>query len=113
MTNSRIVFFFLLLAGTVACDRIHRPRIHPHAGDATGACLLEYNDALVSGDPCCYRQGEANRCNPGIACNEASGDGCCLIYGTQATSFGGRCCLYADGSPVDGAQECQQLLSAR
>jgi hypothetical protein len=29
---------------------------------AAGTCLLAYNDALVSGDPCCYRKGAKNSC---------------------------------------------------
>ncbi|HEY5282456.1 MAG TPA: hypothetical protein VIM14_06680 [Polyangia bacterium] len=79
---------------------------------AAGTCLLAYNDALVSGDPCCYRKGAKNSCNTMIACNDRSGAGCCLIYGTESTRYGGRCCLYADGGAVDGADECQQLLTA-
>jgi hypothetical protein len=85
------------------------------ASDANGkgACLLEYNTALASGDPCCYRKGGANTCNKAITCNEASGAGCCLIYGTDNTAGGERCCLYSDGGSVDSAAECAQLLSAR
>jgi hypothetical protein len=78
-----------------------------------GACLLSYNTALVSGDDCCYRKGAANTCNPRIQCNAASGSGCCLIYGTENTKSGQRCCLYADGGNVDGADECDQLLAAK
>jgi hypothetical protein len=78
-----------------------------------GACLLSYNTALVSGDDCCYRKGAANTCDTRIKCNDRSGAGCCLIYGTENTSNGQRCCLYADGGNVDGAEECDQLLAAR
>jgi len=77
-----------------------------------GTCLLAYNDALVSGDPCCYRKGGKNSCSPSVVCNDRSGGGCCLIYGTESTRYGGRCCLYADGGAVDGADECEQLLTA-
>jgi hypothetical protein len=78
-----------------------------------GACLLSYNTALVSGDDCCYRKGAANTCDTGIKCNDRSGAGCCLIYGTENTSHGQRCCLYANGGNVDGAEECDQLLAAQ
>jgi hypothetical protein len=79
-----------------------------------GACLLEYNTALVSegADPCCYRKGGRNTCDAKIQCNVRSGEGCCLIYGTEATKDGQRCCLYADGSDNDGAGECAELLAA-
>jgi len=77
-----------------------------------GACLLEYNTALASGDPCCYHEGGANTCNKAIVCNERSGAGCCLIYGTENTAGGERCCLYADGGQVDSAPECAKLLSS-
>jgi hypothetical protein len=78
-----------------------------------GACLLEYNSALASGDACCYRKGGANTCDVNVQCNERSGQGCCLVYGTENTSFGQRCCLYAERRNVDGAGECDQLLAAK
>jgi hypothetical protein len=78
-----------------------------------GACLIEYNSALASGDACCYRKGGANTCDATVTCNDRSGAGCCLIYGTANTSYGGRCCLYANGGNVDGAEECDQLLAAK
>lgn len=78
-----------------------------------GTCLLEYNDALAVGDPCCYRAGSANTCNKNAQCNSQSGADCCLIYATDSTSYGERCCLYANGGQVDGAAECAQLLAAK
>jgi hypothetical protein len=79
------------------------------SGGAAGSCMLEYNDALASGDPCCYRQGSANTCNTSIMCNDRSGTGCCLIYGTDSTTGGSRCCLYDAGRLVDA--ECRALLA--
>jgi hypothetical protein len=84
----------------------------PDTGPA-GTCLLEYNDALAVGDPCCYRAGSANTCNKNVQCNSQSGADCCLIYATDSTSYGERCCLYANGGQVDGAAECAQLLAAK
>jgi hypothetical protein len=81
------------------------------AGAPAGACLLAYNDALVSGDSCCYRKGGANTCNTAIACNARSGAGCCLLYGTEATAGGERCCLYDGGRYGDDADECRTLLA--
>jgi len=80
----------------------------------TGACLLEYNDALVSAgaDPCCYRQGGSNNCHAITQCNDLSGAGCCLVYGTENTAGGGRCCLYESGELGDDPGECQLLLAA-
>jgi hypothetical protein len=75
-----------------------------------GACLLEYNTALTSGDPCCYRKNGPNTCDRDTACNGLSGADCCLVYGTQNTSGGQRCCLYETGAPVDGSPECARLL---
>jgi len=77
---------------------------------AAGSCLLEYNDALASGDPCCYRQGGTNTCNTSIMCNDLSGAGCCLIYGTDTTTGGSRCCLYDAGKFGEDA-ECRTLLA--
>ncbi len=81
---------------------------------ADGTCLLSYNTALVAdgASDCCYRQGGANTCDVAIKCNEVSGGDCCLIYGTESTSYGEHCCLYATGRNVDGAEECAQLLAA-
>lgn len=76
-----------------------------------GTCLLSYNTALVSGEPCCYPVGGQNTCDPAIACNERSGTPCCQIYATSKTNGGVRCCLWQDGRAVDGAEECAQLLS--
>jgi hypothetical protein len=81
-------------------------------GAPAGACLLAYNDALVSGDSCCYRNGGSNACNKAIACNARSGSGCCLIYGTEATAGGERCCLYDGGRFGDAADECRTLLAS-
>jgi hypothetical protein len=86
----------------------------PPTGDAeppaaAGSCLLEYNDALASGDPCCYRQGGTNTCNTSIMCNDRSGAGCCLIYGTDSTTGGSRCCLYDAGELGD--DDCRALLA--
>lgn len=78
---------------------------------APGSCLLSYNDALVSGDACCYRQGGKNSCDTSVSCNDRSGPGCCLIYGSESTAGGQRCCLYADGSYGDDADECRTLLA--
>jgi hypothetical protein len=72
--------------------------------------LLQYNDALTSGDPCCYRQGGTNTCNTSIMCNDVSGAGCCLIYGTDATTGGSRCCLRDAGQSGEDA-ECRTLLA--
>ena len=76
-----------------------------------GACLLEYNSALATGDACCYRQGGTNTCNRSTKCNDASGSGCCLIYGTENTAGGGRCCLYEGGQLGDDPTECSALLA--
>lgn len=86
----------------------------PVSPPTAGACLLSYNTALVneSADPCCYRQGGSNRCDPQIQCNERSGVGCCLIYGTEATRGGQRCCRYEDGGAVDEPAECAELLAS-
>lgn len=75
-----------------------------------GSCLLEYNEALASSDPCCYWQGGTNTCNTSIMCNDLSGAGCCLIYGTDATTGGSRCCLYDAGKFGEDA-ECRTLLA--
>jgi len=86
----------------------------PHADAGTpspGACLLEYNDALASGDACCYRQHGANTCDRSIKCNSASGSGCCVIYGTANTAGGSRCCLYESGDLGDNPDECSALLA--
>jgi hypothetical protein len=86
------------------------------AGNSGGACLLEYNGALVAGDPCCYREAGANTCNTSIACNDRSGARCCLIYAAEGAGLGNTCCLYdssvqyANDESAD-ASECQQLLS--
>jgi len=96
--------------GRWAIDDLGQPPGHD-AGGSAGACLLSYNDALVSGDPCCYRQGGANTCDETIACNAQSGSGCCLIYGTEATAGGQRCCLYDGGQYGDDAAECRTLLA--
>jgi hypothetical protein len=79
-----------------------------------GACLLEYNDALVpaGADTCCYRQGGTNGCHTITQCNDLSGAGCCLVYGTENTAGGGRCCLYESGELGDDPTECQALLVA-
>jgi hypothetical protein len=87
----------------------------PDAGPPpAGACLLEYNDALVSAgaDTCCYRQGGTNNCHTITQCNDLSGAGCCLVYGTDNTAGGGRCCLYESGELGDDPTECQTLLAA-
>ncbi len=77
-----------------------------------GACLLFYNSALVSGDPCCYRKGGVNRCDTSIACNERSGTDCCLIYAFDSPSYGNTCCLYSNGSSGgENTSECQSLLA--
>lgn len=78
------------------------------------SCLLSYNSALVpsGGDLCCFRQGQDNQCNTGIQCNDLSGAGCCLIYGTESTAGGERCCLYENGQLGDGADECKGLLNS-
>jgi len=88
------------------------PAVTDPTSPPDGACLLAYNTALADGDPCCYREGGANTCDTGVRCNERSGGGCCLIYGTENTSDGQRCCLYANGGAVDGADECARLLAA-
>ena len=82
-----------------------------------GACLLSYNSALVTGDPCCYREGAVNTCNTSIGCNDRAGRECCLLYASEGTQLGQTCCLYdnsgRDGKDVnDYASECQQLLSS-
>jgi hypothetical protein len=80
-----------------------------------GSCLLEYNDALVpaGSDACCYHQGGTNGCHTITQCNDLSGAGCCLVYGTENTAGGGRCCLYESGELGDDSTECRSLLSAR
>src|SRR5450432_469745 len=104
-----VLVAFVLVAGLSGCDDgdcqsvgiggvfrfCSTPPAPPPAPDAGsgGACLLQYNDALVSGDPCCYRQGGRNVCDQSISCNDRSGAGCCLIYGTENTSGNSRCCL--------------------
>ena len=87
----------------------------PDAGPPPpGACLLEYNDALVSAgaDTCCFHLGGANSCHTITQCNDASGPGCCLVYGTDNTAGGSRCCLYESGDFGDDPSECQMLLAA-
>ena len=79
-----------------------------------GACLLFYNEALVEGDPCCYREGSLNTCDTSIPCNTRSGGGCCLIYASERTGLGQTCCLHENSFPygnADDPKECQQLLS--
>jgi hypothetical protein len=79
-----------------------------------GACLLAYNDALVpaGADACCYHQGGTNGCHTITQCNDLSGAGCCLVYGTENTAGGSRCCLYESGALGDDPSECQSLLAA-
>jgi hypothetical protein len=77
---------------------------------APGACLLSYNTALASGDPCCYRQGGRNTCAEDVRCNERSGGSCCTLYASDSTRYGQRCCRYEGGGRVDGAEECAALL---
>jgi hypothetical protein len=81
---------------------------------ANGTCLLSYNKALLpeSADPCCLRKGGANECNAITRCNDLAAPGCCLVYGTESTANGTRCCLYEGGELGDGAEECQQLLQS-
>jgi hypothetical protein len=80
------------------------------------ACVLEYNSALVEGDPCCLAVGGQNSCDTKVSCNALSGGNCCLIYATENTKHGRVCCLRADGSaPRSGSgqditSECQALL---
>jgi|GEM_PF-5327219 len=89
------------------------PTPTPDAGPPpAGACLLAYNDALVTGDPCCYRQGGANTCDTSIACNDRSGAGCCLIYASESAGGEQRCCLYDSGEFGDDPDGCRKLLSA-
>jgi hypothetical protein len=88
-------------------------------GAATGACVLNYNSALVdpSADACCAWAGGPNVCDRAVACNDKSGPGCCLIYATSATIGGPGCCLYANGTTPstphgdDRTAECAALLS--
>jgi hypothetical protein len=85
----------------------------PDTGQAPGgACLLSYNTALASGDPCCYHQGGRNSCDQGVRCNDRSGAACCTIYASENTKNGQRCCRYEGGGSVDGADECNDLLGA-
>ena len=89
-------------------------------GGAAGACLLEYNSALVPDgeDPCCYREGSANECDPEVACNELSGPECCVLYATEASGIGEACCRYGHGAtPYDGdgndiTEACGRLITA-
>jgi hypothetical protein len=111
--SSRSGFAMRFYVGSVPSGTVTQPLGSPDARTITAeTCLLAYNDALVSGDSCCYRQGGSNLCDTSITCNDRSGGGCCLIYGTESTRNGERCCLYADGGAVDGAEECDQLLAA-
>lgn len=88
-------------------------------GGGNGACLLQYNSALVdpSADPCCAWSGGPTTCDRNAACNDRSGPGCCVIYATSATLGGMGCCLYAGGgtpstgSGADRSAECSGLLS--
>jgi hypothetical protein len=75
------------------------------AGTAPGACLIEYNTALVNegADPCCRTNGGANNCNLAVQCNDRSGGGCCLFYSTDNTTIGNGCCRYAGGAPPSSA----------
>jgi hypothetical protein len=43
-------------------------------------------------------------------CNDHSGTGCCLIYGTDSSTGGARCCLY-DAAEVDVDADCRALLA--
>jgi hypothetical protein len=88
------------------------------AGTPPGACLIEYNTALATGDPCCLAVGGANTCNLATQCNAASGAGCCLFYATDNTTVGSTCCRYEGGSQpraADGrdiTSDCNALLQA-
>lgn len=84
------------------------------AGTPDGACLLEYNDALVSGsaDACCATVNGENTCNLAILCNDKSGPDCCLIYATAVAAGGNACCLYAGGEKATNSH-CGALLSYR
>lgn len=77
-------------------------------------CLLEYNSALVpAGQECCFPIGGNNTCDTNIKCNALSGDNCCLIYATNATTIGQACCRYADGTDSgSGGGMCGALLAA-
>ena len=88
------------------------------AGAPAGACLIEYNTALVAGDPCCLAVGGANSCDLSTQCNAASGAGCCLFYATNNTTMGEACCRYSGNStPTSGdgrdiTSDCNTLLAA-
>lgn len=92
------------------------------AGTPDGTCLLEYNTALVSAsaDPCCATVNGENSCDVTMQCNASAGDGCCLIYATDAVVGGEGCCRYASAagppSNLDGSDrtaQCNALLAYR
>jgi len=88
------------------------------AGAPAGACLIEYNTALTTGDPCCLAVDGANTCDLSTQCNAASGAGCCLFYATDNTTMGQACCRYSGSSTPTSADgrditsDCNALLES-
>ena len=85
---------------------------------AAGACLIEYNDALTTGDLCCLTVGGANTCDLKTQCNAQSGSDCCLFYSTENTTLGQTCCRYSNNQAPHGPDgsditvPCNELLSS-
>jgi hypothetical protein len=85
-------------------------------GTPAGACLVEYNSALVpaGADPCCRTSGGPNNCDLGTRCNDLSGSDCCLFYSTDNDAFPAQCCWYEQGWPHDtndGSPEATACLA--
>jgi hypothetical protein len=86
------------------------------AGTAQGACLVEYNTAVIpqGTDPCCRTNGGADNCDTSVRCNDISGPDCCLFYSTDNDTFPRQCCWYEIGWPhdsSDGSPEATACLA--
>jgi hypothetical protein len=99
--------------GELPADLLPRPPID--AADPTTPCLLDSSAAATSARLCCYRKNGANTCASVVTCDTVDtvdAAACCRVSATENTTYGRRCCLYADGRGVDGATECAQLLAS-
>jgi hypothetical protein len=83
------------------------------AGTPPGACLVEYNTALATGDPCCFAEGGANTCDLATKCNAASGAECCLFYATNNTVLGSSACCRYEGTTQPRAADGSDITSER
>ena len=72
-------------------------------GLAPGACLVEYNSAVVPAGAalCCRTNGGPNNCDLSTKCNAVSGSDRCLFYSTDNDVFPAQCCWYEQGWPHD------------